>query len=194
MPPVKKKPAKSVSKSPAASAGMIQRRMYLIRGYKVMLDADLAELYQVPTSAFNQAVKRNEERFPDDFMFQLSPEEATSLRSQSVILDKGRGRHPKYAPYAFTEHGVAMLASILRSRRAAQMSILIVRAFIRMREILAHHKDLAGRVEKLEFTQKQHGSVLIVLADDIEELKRQPEPHKRRIGFLAENKAPILLK
>jgi hypothetical protein len=110
------------TKSPAerlpVPIGIIERRIYLIRGQKVMLDADLADLYQVPTGAFNQAVKRNRERFPEDFMFQLSREESSALRSQFVILKKGTGQHSKYAPYAFTEHGVAMLASVLRSKRA----------------------------------------------------------------------------
>ena len=116
-------------------------------------------------------------------MFQLSPDEAAALRSQTVILDKGRGRYSKYAPLALTEHGVAMLSAVLRSQRAVQMSILIVRAFVKMRELLASHKDLAARVEKLEGAQKKHGSILAVLADEIGDMKRLPEPAKRRIGF-----------
>ena len=116
-------------------------------------------------------------------MFQLSPEEAAVLRSQTVILDKGRGRYSKYAPLAFTEHGVAMLSAVLNSQSAAQMSILIIRAFVKMRELLASHKDLAARVEKLESAQKKHGSIIAVLAEEIDEMKRLPEPHKRRIGF-----------
>jgi hypothetical protein len=167
---------------------LIERRIYLIRGQKVMLDADLARLYQVPTKALNQAIRRNRERFPEDFMFQLTREEASVLRSQIVTLEMGRGRHPKYAPYAFTEHGVAMLSSVLRSRRAVGMNILIVRAFIRMREMLATHKDLAGRIEKLEANQKRHASVINILAEEIQEMKHQPEPTKRRIGFQTDNK------
>ena len=110
------------------SAQTIERRIYLIRGHKVMLDSDLAKLYHVLTKAFNQAVMRNRDRFPKDFMFQLTSEEASSLRSQIVTLDardKGRGRHAKYAPHVFTEHGIAMLSAVLRSKRAVQMSILI---------------------------------------------------------------------
>src|SRR5271170_1778965 len=129
------------------SAGMIERRIFAMRGHTVMLDADLAKLYRVPTKAFNQAVKRNSDRFPSDFMFQLSSEDVNSLRSQFVTLKigpelrAGRGRHRKYAPYVFTEHGIAMLSSVLRSKRAVQMNIMIIRAFIRLREMLLSHKD-----------------------------------------------------
>jgi hypothetical protein len=172
------------------SAQTIERRIYLIRGHKVMLDSDLAKLYHVLTKAFNQAVMRNRDRFPKDFMFQLTSEEASSLRSQSVTLnarDKGRGRHPKYAPHVFTEHGIAMLSAVLRSKRAVQMSILIVRAFIRMREMLADHKDLAVRVEKLEAAQQRQVSVIKMLAEEIEEIRNPPAPAKRRIGFRTES-------
>ena len=178
----KKTPASIAERLPVPIE-LIERRIYLIRGRKVMLDADLAELYRVATKVLNQAVKRNYARFPDDFMFQLTPEEAESLRSQIVTLEKGRGRHSKYAPLAFTEHGVAMLSAVLHSQRAAQMIILIVRAFVKMRELLASHKDLAARVEKLEAAQKKHGSIIGILAEEIDEMKRLPEPPKRRIGF-----------
>ncbi len=146
----------------------IERRIYLIRAAK--------RSCLIP-------IRRNQDRFPDDFMFQLSPYEAAALRSQTVILNQGRGRYSKYAPLAFTEHGVAMLAGVLNSQRAAQMSILIIRAFVKMRELLASHKDLAARVEKLEATQKKHGSIIGILAEEIDEMKRLPEPPKRRIGF-----------
>lgn len=162
---------------------LIARRIYSIRGQKVMLDSDLAGLYQVPTKALNQAVNRNADRFPDDFMFQLSAEEASALRSQFVTLKKGRGRYSKYRPYAFTEHGVAMLSSVLRSKRAAQMNILIIRAFVQIRELLATNKELAARVEKLEARQKQHESIIAILAEEIDQLKLLPEPPKRQIGF-----------
>ncbi len=161
---------------------LIERRIYLIRGQKVMLDSDLAELYQVETRALVQAVKRNPNRFPEDFMLQLTQEEADCLRSQSVISNVGRGGR-RYLPYAFTEHGVAMLSSVLNSDRAVQMNILIIRAFVKMRELLASHKDLAARVEKLETAQKEHGSIIGILAEEIDDLKRLPEPPKRRIGF-----------
>ena len=128
-----------------------------------------------------EAVKRNLNRFPEDFMFQLTPEETGALTSQIAIPKKGRGGR-RTRPYVFTEHGVAMLSSVLNSERAVQMNILIVRAFVKMRELLASHKNLAARVE-LESAQKKHGSIIAVLAEEIEEMKRLPEPHKRRIGF-----------
>ncbi len=147
-----------------------------------MLDSDLADLYGVETRALVQAVKRNADRFPQDFMFQLSAEEIDGLRSQFVISNAGRGGR-RFSPYAFTEHGVAMLSAILKSTRAVQMSILIVRAFVKLRELLANHKDLAARVEKLEFAQKDHSSIISILADEIDEMRRLPEPPQRRIGF-----------
>src|SRR5258708_4170849 len=113
---------------------LIERRIYVIRGQKVMIDSDLADLYQVETRALLQAVKRNSDRFPGDFMFQVSPEEGKSLRSQIVISNVGRGGR-RYLPYAFTEHGVAMLCSVLNSQRAVQMNIAIIRAFVKLREL-----------------------------------------------------------
>jgi len=127
---------------------LVERRIYLIRGQKVMFDSDLADLYEVETKVLNQAVKRNLERFPQEFMFRLTLEEAKNLiglRSQIVTLK--RGQHLKYAPYAFTEQGVAMLSSVLRSKRAIQVNIAIMKAFVRLREVLATHKDLARKVE-----------------------------------------------
>jgi hypothetical protein len=170
------------SRQAIVPAELIDRRIYQIRDRRVMLDSDLADLYRVPTKAFNQAVQRNLDRFPEDFMFQITPEESEILRSQSVTSSWG-GR--RYLPLAFTEHGVAMLSSVLRSKRAVQMNILIVRAFIRMRDMLATHKALATRIQKLEAAQQRHTSVINVLAEEIEEMKRLPEPPKRRIGFKA---------
>jgi len=132
--PKKSKPS-ATSRLPVP-VELIERRIYLIRGHKVMLDSDLADLYQVETRALLQAVRRNISRFPEDFMFQLNREEADVLTSQIVISNLGRGGR-RYLPYGFTEHGVAMLSSVLRSKRAVQMNILIIRAFIRLREILA---------------------------------------------------------
>jgi hypothetical protein len=177
---------------------LIERRIYVIRGQKVMLDADLAELYQVETRALNQAIRRNASRFPEDFMFQLTRQEAAALRSQVVILEKGRGRYSKYAPLAFTEHGVAMLSSVLNSDRAVQMNIVIVRAFIKLRELLATHKDLARQIEKLSATQNDHAALFTIVIKDIEnlatgmkrEFKRLESPRRRkaRIGFLTGGK------
>lgn len=163
---------------------LIERRIYLIRGQKVMLDADLAELYQVPTKVLNQAIRRNLDRFPEDFMFQLSPEELENWRSQIVTSNPSAKMSLRRPPLAFTEHGVAMLSSVLRSKRAVQMNILIVRAFVRIRELLASHKDLAARVQKLEGTQRKHGSIINLLANEIDRLKQPPPvPPKSRIGF-----------
>jgi ORF6N domain len=156
----------------------------------VILDRDLAALYGVPTKVFNQAVRRNRDRFPDDFMFQLSAEEASALRSQIVTLDEGRGRYPKYAPLAFTEQGVAMLSSVLGSPRAVQMNIFIVRAFVRMRELVAANKDIATRMEKLERNHDRTASVIEILVEDIDRLAQElkqmkvlPPSTKRKIGF-----------
>jgi len=149
-----------------------------------MLDRDLAALYQVPTKAFNQAVKRNSDRFPADFMFQLSREEASALRSQVVTLEQGHGRYSKYAPYAFTELGVAMLSSVLNSNRAVQMNILIMRAFVRLREILATHQDLAREVEDIGRRQNEQGEQIANIIETINQLLLpEPVPPKRRIGF-----------
>ena len=163
----------------------ITRSIYLIRGQKVMIDSDLSRLYQVATRVLLQAVKRNPNRFPEDFMFRLSRKEHESLRSQSVISNTGRGGR-RYLPYAFTEHGVVMVCSVLGSRRAIQMNILIVRAFVRLRELHSSHQDLASRVERLESSSEHHTSVINILAEEIEELKQPPPlPPKRRIGFRA---------
>ena len=119
-------------------------------------------------------------------MFQFSPEETESLTSQIAMSKKGRGGR-RTRPHVFTEHGVAMLSSVLNSARAVQMTILIIRAFVKMRELLASHKDLAARVEKLEADQKKHGSIIGILAEEIDEMKRLPEPPRRRIGFKADS-------
>jgi methyl-accepting chemotaxis protein len=137
-----------------------------------MLDADLATLYQVSTRTFNQAVKRNSARFPADFMFQLSEKETENLRSQSVTSSWG-GR--RYRPYAFTEHGVAMLSAVLHSGRAVETSVMIVRAFIALREMIAANKDLAARVEKLESSHRQTASIIDVLVDEIENVAHEAQ-------------------
>ena len=159
-----------------------------------MLDSDLAELYGVPTKILNQAVKRNKTRFPDDFMFQLTQQEFQSLRSQIVTssfksqiaissADWGGRRRP---PYAFTEQGVAMLSSVLRSRRAVHVNIEIMRAFVRIRQILTSNAQLAKRLDALE---KNYDAQFKVVFDAIRQLMAPPEPKKRKIGFLVEEKA-----
>jgi phage regulator Rha-like protein len=163
----------------------IERKIYLIRGCKVMLDSDLAELYQVPTKVLNQAVRRNFERFPSDFMFQLNEEELENLRSQIVTSKVGRGGR-RYMPYAFTEHGVAMLSSVLSSKRAIALNILIIRAFVRLREYLATHKDLARKLQDIERTQHEHGANIEQIYGYIQQLlEPAPESSKRKIGFNA---------
>lgn len=158
----------------------IERHIHVIRGQKVILDFQLATLYDVETRALIQAVKRNARRFPKDFMFQLSQGEAATMRSQSVISSK---RGIKYQPLAFTEHGVAMLSSVLRSERAIQVNIMVVRAFVHLREMIAANKDLAARVEKLEKDQRQVSSIIEMLVDEIEQMKALPPPSERKIGF-----------
>ena len=152
-----------------------------------MLDSELATLYSVGTKALNQAVNRNIERFPEDFMFRLTEEEATRLRSQIVTLKTGRGRHRKYLPYAFTEQGVAMLSSVLRSTRAVQVNIEIMRAFVRLRELIATNRDLARRLDHLE---KKYDRQFKVVFDAIRELMAPPEKPRRSIGFRVEEAGP----
>jgi hypothetical protein len=165
-------------------AELIERKIYLIRGHKVMLDRDLAALYQVPTKVFNQAVNRNIDRFPTDFMFQLNKGELENWRSQFVTSNPGDKMGLRRPPYAFTELGVAMLSSVLKSKRAVQMNILIMRAFVRLREILATHKDLARAIEDLQRKQDEHGKYIASIIETINHFfAPEPVPPKRRIGF-----------
>ena len=159
-------------------AGSIDRKIYLIRGQKVMLDADLATLYQVATKNLNKAVRRNLDRFPADFMFQLTTDESDDLRFQ-IGTSRWGGR--RYFPHAFTEHGVAMLSSVLQSKRAIQLNILIVRAFIQLREMLATHKDLARKIDDLDRQQKDQGQQITAIYSLVKKLLDAP---KRRVGFI----------
>ena len=156
----------------------IEKAISLIRGQKVMLDADLAELYGVETKVLVQAVKRNIGRFPEDFMFQLNQEEFAILRSQFVTSSNWGGR--RYRPYAFTEQGVAMLSSVLRSQRAIQVNIEIMRAFIRLRQMLASHADLARKLDALE---KKYDAQFRQVFEAIRRLMIPPEPKRRPLGF-----------
>ena len=166
----------------AASAARIVQYIVWLRGHKVLLDTDLATLYGVPTKVLVQAVKRNLERFPEDFMFQLSEEEFGNLRSQFVTSSWG-GR--RYAPYAFTEQGVAMLSSVLNSSQAMAVNIEIMRAFVRLREMLASNKELARKLEELERKLQTHDQAITGILNAIRELMKPPEPPpKRRIGFV----------
>ena len=164
----------------------IERSIFLLRGQKVMVDDDLAELYEIPVKVLNQAVKRNRSRFPEDFMFQLTSEESDSLRSHFVTLKTGRGRHRKYLPFALTEQGVAMLSSVLRSKRAVQVNIEIMRAFVRLRQMLASNSQLATKLADME---KKYDAQFKVVFDAIRQLMTPPQPKKRKIGFLVEEKA-----
>ncbi len=156
----------------------ITQSILLIRGHKVMLDADLAELYGVETGALTRAVRRNADRFPEDFMFQLTKQEFDQLRSHFVTSSWGGRRYP---PYAFTEQGVAMLSSVLRSTRAVQVNIEIMRAFVRLRQMLTGHADLARKLAALE---KRYDAQFKAVFDAIRELMTPPEPKKKRpIGF-----------
>lgn len=148
----------------------VETLIHVIRGQKVMLDRDLAALYGVKPIALRQQVKRNKERFPEDFMFQLTAAEAESLLSQSVI--PSRRSFGGFLPYVFTQEGVAMLSSVLRSPRAVKVNIAIMRAFLRLREIMAHNQEIAARVEKLELGHDRTASVLEVLVEDIDRLAR----------------------
>ena len=172
------------------SAERIEKTIFLIRGHKVMLDSHLAELYGVTVGRLNEAVRRNIDRFPGDFMFQLTKAEfeivkshgdPSNLKSQIAISSSGWGgrRHP---PYAFTEQGVAMLSSVLKSKRAAQVNITIMRAFVRLREMIASHKDLAKRLDELE---KRYDGQFKVVFDAIREMMTPLKAPVRRIGFHA---------
>ena len=156
----------------------IQKAILLIRDQKVMLDADLSSLYGVDTKVLVQAVKRNIERFPQDFMFQLSQEEFAYLRSQIVTSSDWGGR--RYPPYAFTEQGVAMLSSVLRSPRAIHVNIEIMRVFIRLRQMLASNVELAWKLDALE---RKYDAQFKVVFDAIRQLMAPPEPKRRAIGF-----------
>lgn len=158
----------------------IARKIVVVRGQRVMLASDLAILYEVTTGNLNLAVRRNALRFPPDFMFQLTKAEHASLRLQLASLELGRGRHPKYLPYAFTEHGVAMLSSVLRSKRAILANIEIMRTFSRFREVLSAHKDLARQLDALEGRCDRQFKVVF---DTLRRLMTEPESRKRPIGF-----------
>lgn len=165
----------------------LEGAIILVRGYRVMLDRDLARLYGVAVGALNQAVRRNAGRFPPDFMFQLSREEAERSRSQIVILNDGsgrRGRNIKFLPHAFTEQGVAMLSSVLRSKRAVQANVEIMRAFVRLRGMAAHNEELARRLDALE---SKYDRQFKVVFDAIRGLMAPPASPKRRIGFVSDD-------
>ena len=159
---------------------VVSQKILFIRGQKVMLDVDLAELYGVSVKRMNEQIKRNTDRFPIDFMFQLTKDELENLRSQIATSSWG-GR--RYLPFAFTEHGVAMLASVLKSKRATEMSIFIVRTFIKIREILASNKDLAQKIEELQKEQKAQNRHINSIYTMLEKLISEPIKSAKPIGF-----------
>jgi phage regulator Rha-like protein len=169
----------------------IEQKIFIMRGQRVMLSSHLAKLYGVETKALIQAVKRNIERFPKDFMFQLTWDEIHSLRSQFVTLESEneisskKGKHSKYPPFAFTEQGVAMLSSVLRSKRAIHVNIAIMRAFVRLRGFLSTHKELAHKLSALEKKIEKHEVEIQAIFEAIRQLMEPPaeEKSKRRIGF-----------
>jgi phage regulator Rha-like protein len=166
----------------ATPAFAVESRILFLRNQRIILDADIAELYGVPVKVLNQQVKRNQQRFPPDFVFQLNAREHEALRSQIVTSKEGRGGR-RYAPYAFTEHGAIMAATVLNSERAVQMSVFVVRAFVRLREMLATNRRLAGKMDELENRLDTHDSVIQELIENIKELMAPEDPPRVRIGF-----------
>jgi hypothetical protein len=177
------------------SVQIIKRRIYLIRGHKVMIDADLAALYEVPTKRFNQQVRRNLRRFPEDFMFQLTKEEAESLRSQfatsktsggslrsQIATSKGRGGR-RYLPYAFTEQGVAMLSSVLNSERAIEVNITIMRAFVKLRQMLESNEELNRKFTAVIRKLATHEEYFTIVFDELKKLNEPPPRPRKQIGF-----------
>lgn len=160
----------------------ISKRIFLIRGHRTMLDFHLAELYEVETKTLKQAVKRNISRFPEDFMFQLTWNEVKELRSQIVTLQR-KGQHIRYLPYAFTEQGVAMLSSVLKSERAIEVNITIMRAFVRLRGMLASHEELSRKLTALERNYEKHDEQIKVVFSAIRELMKPPDKPRRKIGY-----------
>jgi hypothetical protein len=168
----------TASNVPVVTLANLEHRILLLRGLKVMLSSDLADLYEVEPRVLNQAVARNRDRFPQDFMFALTPEEYTNLKSQNVTSSWGGAR--RALPYAFTEQGVAMLSSVLRSPRAVQVNIAIMRAFVKLRVMLGTHRELAHKLDEME---QRYDAQFRAVFDAIRELMMPPETPKKKIGF-----------
>ena len=177
-------PGKKSPSSPNAlvPVTLIERSIYLIRGHKVMIDTDLAQLYDVPTYRLNEAVKRNRKRFPSDFMFQLSKEEAESLTSQFAISKKGRGGR-RTSPFVFTEQGVAMLSTVLNSERAIQVNIVIMRAFVKLRQMLESNEELNRKFAVVIRKLAIHDKYFTLVFDELKKLTTPPTTSRRQIGF-----------
>lgn len=162
----------------------VEQRIHSIRGHRVILDSDLASLYGVATKRLNEQVKRNADRFPEDFMFRLTEEEAEVLRSQIATSSEGHGGR-RYQPYAFTEHGAIMAANVLNNTRAVKVSILVVRAFVRLRQVLATHRELTHKLDELERRVGTHDEAIRELMTAVRQLMELPQPERREIGFHA---------
>jgi hypothetical protein len=175
--------ARSKALAPVAD---ITRTILVLRRQRVILDADLAPLYGVPTKALNQAVKRNAERFPDDFMFRLTRIEVEALNRSQSVTGPQKHRDPRFPPYAFTEHGAIMAATILNSPRAVEMSLYVVRAFVRLRELLASNTALARKLDELERKYQRHDEAITAILSAIRELTNPLAPKRRSIGFTAD--------
>ncbi len=171
-----------MAKHPVTPSVSVESRILILRHQRVILDRDLAELYGVPVRQLNQQVKRNRERFPADFMFRLTPKEDQILRSQIVISSEKHGGR-RYPPYAFTEHGAIMAATVLNSKQAIEMSVFVVRAFVRMREMLAKNRQLAAKINELDRRLETHDTAIQDIIDAIKELMLPEGPSKRKIGF-----------
>ena len=163
----------------------ITRSILVLRGQRVILDRELASIYGVTTKRLNEAVKRNAKRFPEDFMFRVTREEAELSRSHFATLKVGRGYNLKYLPYAFTEHGAIQAANVLNSPRAIEMGIYVVRAFIALRNLLASNRALARKLDELEHKYQRHDDTIKAILSAIRELLNSPVPKRRSIGFTA---------
>ena len=170
----------TLKQSSLIAVGTIEKTIYLIRGQRVMLDADLALLYQVTTKALNQAVRRNRDRFPNDFMFQLTTKELGELNRSQIVTASQKHRDPRFRPYAFTEQGVAMLSSVLHSKRAIFVNIEIMRTFARLRMMLATNTELSRRLDELE---SKYDRQFKVVFDAIRQLTSPPARERKQIGF-----------
>ena len=166
-------------------AEQIGRSILMLRGQRAILDAELAALYSVATKVLNQAVKRNAERFPEDFMFRLTRTETAALNRSQFVTGSRKHRDPRFPPFAFNEHGAIMVATVLNSPRAVEMSVYVVRAFVQLRELLASNTALARKLNELEGKLKNHDEAITAILSAIRELMNTPPPKRRPIGFTA---------
>lgn len=164
----------------------ITQTILLLRGQRVILDAELAALYGLTTKALNQAVKRNAERFPEDFLFRLDRTEVEALNRSQTVTGSQKHRNPRFPPFAFTEHGAIMAATVLNSPRAVEMSLYVVRAFVQLRELLASNAELTRKLNELERKLEGHDEAITAILSAIRELMNSPEPNRRGIGFTAD--------